>query len=85
MTTRVRSESYPFLAIAKHYNVNYGWVLLYADDLESTIGSPIRHHSVGLGRSLNGEELENLLYEIDAAMRFTGRPYHQRLWLTLFS
>ena len=33
MTIHRNSKSYPYLAIAQHYNVDYGQVLLYSERL----------------------------------------------------
>ena len=31
----IGSKSYPYLAVAQHYGIDYGKVLIYVDDLET--------------------------------------------------
>ena len=61
MTIPLDSKSYPYLAIALHYNVPYAEVLQYSDLLDEydpnvlkvALGNPWQDHVIALWRTKN--------------------------------
>ena len=67
------STSYPYLAIAQHYDVPYGMVLAYADALELTHGNASSFYSISFS-----EASKHLRRDVQTAILNTWRKENDR-------